>query len=54
MLGCAAVITWAAMLSVTDIRLRRLPNALTLPGARGRRRDRHVQVLTAVEGALCN
>ena len=33
MLGCAAVIAWAATLSVTDIRRRRLPNALTLPGA---------------------
>ena len=33
MLGCAAVIAWAAALSVTDIRRRRLPNALTLPGA---------------------
>ena len=30
------------------------PLALTLSGARGRRRDRHVQVLIAVEGALCD
>ena len=27
------MIAWAAALSVTDIRRRRLPNALTLPGA---------------------
>ncbi|WP_422098509.1 type IV secretion system protein VirB3 [Variovorax sp.] len=30
------------------------PLALTLPSARGRRRHRHVQVLIAMEGALCD
>lgn len=30
------------------------PLALTLPSARGRRRDRHVQVLIAMEGAPCD
>ncbi len=29
----AAVVLWAAGLAVTDIRRRRLPNALTVPGA---------------------
>ena len=33
MLGCGSLIAWAAALSVADIRCRRLPNALTLPGA---------------------
>ena len=32
-LACATVLAWAAALSVVDIRQRRLPNALTLPGA---------------------
>lgn len=31
--ACAIVLGWAAALSVYDIRLRRLPNVLTLPGA---------------------
>jgi leader peptidase (prepilin peptidase) / N-methyltransferase len=30
---CALVLTWLAALSCYDIRRRRLPNALTLPGA---------------------
>ena len=30
---CATVITWAGALSAIDLRRRRLPNALTLPGA---------------------
>ena len=33
MLGCATVVAWAVALCVVDIRCRRLPNALTLPGA---------------------
>jgi len=33
MLGCATVVAWAVTLCVIDIRRRRLPNALTLPGA---------------------
>jgi leader peptidase (prepilin peptidase)/N-methyltransferase len=33
MLGCATVVGWAVTLCVVDIRRRRLPNALTLPGA---------------------
>ena len=33
MLGCATVVVWAVSLCVIDIRTRRLPNALTLPGA---------------------
>ena len=32
-LACAAVLAWAAALTVHDFRRRRLPNALTLPGA---------------------
>lgn len=32
-LGCAAVVAWALALSAFDIRARRLPNVLTLPGA---------------------
>jgi leader peptidase (prepilin peptidase) / N-methyltransferase len=32
-LACAAVLAWAAALTVHDLRRRRLPNALTLPGA---------------------
>ena len=32
-LACAAVLAWAAALTVHDFRKRRLPNALTLPGA---------------------
>jgi len=32
-LACAAVLAWAAALAVHDLRRRRLPNALTLPGA---------------------
>ena len=31
--GCALILGWAAALSVVDIRVRRLPNALTLGGA---------------------
>ncbi|MCI4676151.1 prepilin peptidase [Candidatus Mycolicibacterium alkanivorans] len=31
--ACAAVLFWATALTVVDIRQRRLPNALTLPGA---------------------
>lgn len=31
--GVAAVLVWAAALSVTDLRCHRLPNALTLGGA---------------------
>nr|WP_167102706.1 A24 family peptidase [Mycobacterium sp. DL592] len=31
--GCAVVLGWALALSVFDIRQRRLPNTLTLPGA---------------------
>ena len=31
--ACACVLTWFAALTVYDIRQRRLPNALTLPGA---------------------
>lgn len=31
--GCAAVVAWAAALSVVDIRVHRLPNLLTLTGA---------------------
>ena len=30
---CAAVLAWAAVLSVVDIRQHRLPNLLTIPGA---------------------
>jgi leader peptidase (prepilin peptidase) / N-methyltransferase len=33
LLACAAVLAWAAALTVHDVRHRRLPNALTLPGA---------------------
>lgn len=33
LLGCGAVVVWAMALSVFDIRVRRLPNMLTLPGA---------------------
>jgi leader peptidase (prepilin peptidase)/N-methyltransferase len=32
-LACAVVLVWAAALAVHDVRRRRLPNALTLPGA---------------------
>ena len=32
-LGCGIVVAWAAALTFVDIRLRRLPNALTLTGA---------------------
>lgn len=32
-LACAAVLVWAAALTLHDVRRRRLPNALTLPGA---------------------
>ncbi|WP_371744187.1 prepilin peptidase [Mycobacterium sp. DL592] len=32
-MGCAVVLGWALALSVFDIRQRRLPNTLTLPGA---------------------
>ncbi len=32
-LASAAVLVWAAALTVHDVRRRRLPNALTLPGA---------------------
>ena len=32
-LACAAVLAWAAALTAYDVRRRRLPNALTLPGA---------------------
>lgn len=32
-LCCAAVVVWAAALSVVDVRQRRLPNVLTVPGA---------------------
>jgi len=32
-LGCAIVVAWAAALSLVDVRVRRLPNALTLTGA---------------------
>ena len=32
-LACAAVLAWAAALTVHDVRRRRLPNALTLLGA---------------------
>ena len=32
-IGCASVLVWAAVLSVIDIRHRRLPNLLTLGGA---------------------
>src|SRR5689334_6092865 len=31
--GCACASVWLAVLAVYDIRERRLPNALTLPGA---------------------
>jgi leader peptidase (prepilin peptidase)/N-methyltransferase len=31
--GVAAVLMWAAVLSVIDLRRRRLPNVLTVPGA---------------------
>ena len=31
--ACAAVVVWAAALSVVDLRQRRLPNVLTLTGA---------------------
>jgi leader peptidase (prepilin peptidase)/N-methyltransferase len=31
--ACAAVLAWFAALTVYDVRQRRLPNALTLPGA---------------------
>jgi len=31
--GCVAVVLWAAALSAYDLASRRLPNALTLPGA---------------------
>ena len=33
MFGCGAVVAWATALSLIDIRHRRLPNMLTLPGA---------------------
>ena len=33
LLACAAVLSWAAALTIHDLRRRRLPNALTLPGA---------------------
>jgi leader peptidase (prepilin peptidase)/N-methyltransferase len=32
-LGCGIVVAWAAALTLVDVRLRRLPNALTLTGA---------------------
>ena len=32
-LGCGSVIAWAAALTLVDVRVRRLPNALTLTGA---------------------
>ena len=32
-LACACVLAWFTALSVYDVRQRRLPNALTLPGA---------------------
>lgn len=32
-LGCGSVIVWAVALTLVDVRLRRLPNALTLTGA---------------------
>jgi leader peptidase (prepilin peptidase)/N-methyltransferase len=32
-LACAAVLAWATALTLHDLRGRRLPNALTLPGA---------------------
>jgi leader peptidase (prepilin peptidase)/N-methyltransferase len=32
-LACTAVLAWAAALTLHDLRRRRLPNALTLPGA---------------------
>ena len=32
-LGCAIVVAWAAALTLVDVRLRRLPNTLTLTGA---------------------
>jgi leader peptidase (prepilin peptidase)/N-methyltransferase len=32
-LCCAAVVAWACALSVVDVRQRRLPNVLTVPGA---------------------
>ena len=32
-LGCGSVIAWAAALTLVDLRVRRLPNALTLTGA---------------------
>lgn len=32
-LACGAVLVWTAVLSVVDVRQRRLPNVLTLPGA---------------------
>lgn len=32
-LGCGIVVAWAAALTLVDIRVRRLPNALTLTGA---------------------
>ena len=31
--ACAVVLIWAAALSVSDLRRRRLPNVLTVPGA---------------------
>lgn len=31
--ACGVVVAWAAVLSLIDVRRRRLPNALTLPGA---------------------
>lgn len=33
LLGCGAAVVWAMALSLFDIRDRRLPNMLTLPGA---------------------
>lgn len=32
-LGCGIVVAWAAALTLVDVRVRRLPNALTLTGA---------------------
>ena len=32
-LACAAILAWAGVLTVHDVRGRRLPNSLTLPGA---------------------
>ena len=32
-LGCGTIVVWATALTLVDLRLRRLPNALTLTGA---------------------